>query len=189
MHWHVNYNLPEVEGSFGANNRDVSQEMHAEVGYAHADVSKVELVVWPWRNNPKWGPVPSTMSTSTSSGFKNITDGSVEGSGSTSDGYASGDDSEEAGKRALVIRSTKGALRKKDWVGQGLADLQEHIADLQEWWETKQNTQESAAATSAAPPQTAVATSSAPDVGSIVSSARSNLEHAINSVFKSNISD
>jgi hypothetical protein len=28
--------------------------VHAEVGYAHAEVSKVELVVWPLRNNPKF---------------------------------------------------------------------------------------------------------------------------------------
>jgi hypothetical protein len=54
VHWGVNYNLPEVAGSFGASRREVDRGMHAEVGYAHADVAKVELVVWPLRNNPKW---------------------------------------------------------------------------------------------------------------------------------------
>lgn len=37
-------------GSSGAH--DVSRDMHADVGYAHAEVSKVELVVWPLKNRP-----------------------------------------------------------------------------------------------------------------------------------------
>lgn len=140
VHWNVNYNLPEVEGSFGANDQDVSQEMHAEVGYAHAEVNKVELVVWPWRNNPKWAPAPSITNIPSNAV---VTNGS--GSGSGSDGYASEEDSEGAGSTAVVVRGSKDTGRKKDWVGQGLADLQEHIADLQEWWETRQSSTDTGA--------------------------------------------
>lgn len=50
IHWSVNYNLPEVAGSFGTGSRrTTSRDVHAEVGYAHAEVAKVELVVWPWK--------------------------------------------------------------------------------------------------------------------------------------------
>ena len=118
MHWHVNYNLPEVEGSFGAAAREVEghREMHAEVGYAHAHVSKMELVVWPWRNNPK-----RTL------------------------GYSSGSNSDvvkKKGVNGVEVVQDEGDERIKDnddedWVVRGLRDLQDHISDLQDWWEER----------------------------------------------------
>lgn len=65
IHWSVNYNLPEVAGSFGTGSRTMSsRDVHAEVGYAHAEVAKVELVVWPWRSNLQ----KETLNTVTQSG-------------------------------------------------------------------------------------------------------------------------
>ena len=55
LHWNLNYNLPELEGSFVSQQRAaLSRDVHADVGFAHASISKVELVAWPWCNNPKW---------------------------------------------------------------------------------------------------------------------------------------
>lgn len=55
LHWNVNYNLPEVAGSFGSQQQEaLTRDVHADVGFAHANISKVEIVAWPWRNNPKW---------------------------------------------------------------------------------------------------------------------------------------
>lgn len=54
VHWCVNYSLPELAGSIGATpHRALSRDVQAELGYAHAEVARIELVVWPWRNNPK----------------------------------------------------------------------------------------------------------------------------------------
>jgi hypothetical protein len=39
--------------SFGTASRRVSRDVHADVGYAHVEVPKIELVVWPWRNSAK----------------------------------------------------------------------------------------------------------------------------------------
>eukprot|EP00887_Chlorella_sp_A99_P000377 scaffold13.g377.t1 len=49
LHWAVNYHLPEMEGSLGAAARQVSREVHADIGYAHFEVPKLEVVVWPWK--------------------------------------------------------------------------------------------------------------------------------------------
>lgn len=43
VHWNVNYDLPELSGHFSSNEND----MHASLGYAHAEISRVELSVWP----------------------------------------------------------------------------------------------------------------------------------------------
>ena len=48
--WAVNYSLPEVTGKF--NNRGTGDEggergMHTSLGYAHGNVSRMELAVWP----------------------------------------------------------------------------------------------------------------------------------------------
>ncbi|KAI3430283.1 hypothetical protein D9Q98_004879 [Chlorella vulgaris] len=47
-HWSISYSLPAVEGSLGAAAQQaVSREVHADVGYAHLSIPRVELVVWP----------------------------------------------------------------------------------------------------------------------------------------------
>lgn len=138
VHWHVNYNLPEVEGSFGADSRARSQEMHAEVGYAHADVSKLELVVWPMRNNPKnelyigqqesrLGP-SSSNNNSSSSSISNGTEAprAVETVLNSS-----------TGSSKTTTSSTNSADTAEDWVGKRLSDLKMHVGELQNWWETK----------------------------------------------------
>lgn len=55
MHWSVSYDLPEIAGSFGASGSGanaVSRDMHADPGFAHGEVSKLELVLWPMKNKP-----------------------------------------------------------------------------------------------------------------------------------------
>lgn len=47
VHWNVNYDLPELSGHFSSNEHDRVNDMHASLGYAHADISKIELSVWP----------------------------------------------------------------------------------------------------------------------------------------------
>ncbi|KAL6766811.1 hypothetical protein ACKKBG_A37445 [Auxenochlorella protothecoides x Auxenochlorella symbiontica] len=47
VHYTVNYNLPEIEGNFKTAGRDLAQNVTADVGYAHGDIPRVELVLWP----------------------------------------------------------------------------------------------------------------------------------------------
>lgn len=47
VHWNVNYDLPEFSGHFSSHENDTVNDMHASLGYAHAEISKVELSVWP----------------------------------------------------------------------------------------------------------------------------------------------
>jgi len=135
VHWHVNYNLPEVEGSFGTDSRARSQEMHAEVGYAHAEVSKLELVVWPMRNNPKnelyIGQQESQLASSSSSTSRNTsTAGKALRAVET-------DEKNLSGSRNNTDSSTTSAETAEDWVTKGLSDLKMHVGELQNWWESR----------------------------------------------------
>jgi hypothetical protein len=131
VHWHVNYNLPEVEGSFGADSRARSQEMHAEVGYAHAEVSKLELVVWPMRNNPKRDYFsggqqernPSFLSSNNAA------------SGGTSSSAATAVIVDPSSPVASTGTNSNGTV--ENWVGKRLSDLRMHIGELQTWWQTR----------------------------------------------------
>ncbi|KAI8103714.1 hypothetical protein M9435_005048 [Picochlorum sp. BPE23] len=56
VHWSINYDLPELSGHFRSNDVDTVNDMNASLGYAHAEISRVELAVWP-RNLS----IPKTM--------------------------------------------------------------------------------------------------------------------------------
>jgi len=47
VHWSINYDLPELSGHFRSNDLDTVNDMNASLGYAHAEISRVELAVWP----------------------------------------------------------------------------------------------------------------------------------------------
>jgi hypothetical protein len=127
VHWHVNYNLPEVEGSFGADSRERSQEMHAEVGYAHAEVSKLELVVWPSRNNPK-----NTLYLGQERYLSNESPPGKNSSAALTTPSTTSLSSEVV----VESNSNRNVEKAEDWVSKGLSELQTHVGDLQNWWET-----------------------------------------------------
>jgi hypothetical protein len=128
VHWHVNYNLPEVEGSFGADSRERSQEMHAEVGYAHAEVSKLELVVWPSRNNPK-----NILYLGQE---RYLSNESPPGKSSAALTTPSTTPSSPSSEVVVESNSNRNVEKAEDWVSKGLSELQTHVGDLQNWWET-----------------------------------------------------
>ena len=47
VHWNVNYDLPEVSGHFSSKDDATVNDMHASLGYAHAEISKVDVSIWP----------------------------------------------------------------------------------------------------------------------------------------------
>jgi hypothetical protein len=47
IHWSVNYDLPEIQGHFSSKQDDHNSDMQASLGYAHADIPKLELSIWP----------------------------------------------------------------------------------------------------------------------------------------------
>jgi hypothetical protein len=141
VHWHVNYNLPEVEGSFGADSRARSQEMHAEVGYAHAEVSKLELVVWPMRNNPKNELYIGQQESRLASNYTTSNNNSIEIDRETSTAAGESGEKSSIGNRnttsTTTTSSTNSAETGEDWVGKGLSDLKMHIGELHNWWATR----------------------------------------------------
>ena len=64
----------------------INREVHADVGYAHLDISRAELVVWP-RGRPAGA----------------AQDGADDASGSGSSGSGSGDAAAEAGSSSGVV--------------------------------------------------------------------------------------
>jgi hypothetical protein len=47
VHWNVSYDLPEVSGHFSSKNDATVNDMQASLGYAHAEISKVDVSIWP----------------------------------------------------------------------------------------------------------------------------------------------
>ncbi len=70
--------LPSLPGrSMGTAARHINREMHADVGYAHLDIPRLELVVWP-RGKPSVAAAESA-----SNGSSGGSSGAVEGAAST----------------------------------------------------------------------------------------------------------
>ncbi|KAI7839112.1 hypothetical protein COHA_007117 [Chlorella ohadii] len=76
-HWTISYSLPAIEGSMGTAARHINREMHADVGYAHLDIPRLELVVW------RRGKPSVAAAESASNGSSGGSSGAVEGAAST----------------------------------------------------------------------------------------------------------
>jgi len=110
--------------SFGSSSRNVSRDVHAELGYAHAEVAKVELVVWPWRNNPRRQlRMEANGEVHEGAGTADVT--------ANEDGWAA-DQTAEGAVKASADRSGGGPIGKGKEV---LAQLQHHIKELQHSWQ------------------------------------------------------
>lgn len=85
--------------SFGAASRQVSREVHADVGFAHAEVPKVELVLWPYSKRPQL-----TATSAGGGGHEEVAEAEQQPAASTS-----GSSSSSGGSTAAAASRDKGS--------------------------------------------------------------------------------
>ncbi|PRW20457.1 hypothetical protein C2E21_8951 [Chlorella sorokiniana] len=154
-HWTISYSLPAIEGSMGTAARHINREVHADVGYAHLDIPRLELVVWPrgkpaatadsGSNGGSGSGAAEGVASSADAAFDAASVGVNAAAGSS--GSPSGPASisaaaaeehlpeylrgEASGGTAVASRSSAG--RRKA----ALQQLNAHVASLSgRWWET-----------------------------------------------------